>query len=212
MIEFKNVKKDFKGNVLFEDINITFPMGKKIGIIGTNGSGKSVLMKMIVGYSNLTQGEIWIDDKLLKKDFDFIPNAGVSINAPEFTGSMSGIDNLLQIAKIRRIATKTEIYELARKLNFENELKKKYKKYSLGMKQKMRIIQALMDKPRYLILDEPFDALDAASKVATKKLLEDFISADNMLIFSSHGEEIFDFADRIYSIEDHHLNEVEAKK
>lgn len=202
MIKMDNISKKFKEIVLFENESIDFPEGKKIMIKGINGSGKSVLLKLIVGYSLPDTGTIIIDEKVLGKDCDFIPNAGVSINAPEFCDHLSGIENLMELSKIRNIANEKDIYDLAKKLDFDIYLKKKYKNYSLGMKQKMRIIQALMDKPKYLILDEPFDALDQKSQIQVTKMLNDYIKKDKTLIFTSHNGAYEKIADCIYEILD----------
>lgn len=159
MIEIINVSKKYKNNVLFKNLNIQLN-DKSIKIKGQNGSGKSVLLKMIVGFSMPDEGEIIVDGIKLHEDGDFIGDAGITINAPEFMKNYSGMDNLLYLAKIKGIDSMDRINELVKLFGLENDINKKYKTYSLGMKQKMRIIQALIDNPRYLILDEPFDALD----------------------------------------------------
>lgn len=207
MISLESVSKSFKEIELFKDITTDFPLDKKILIKGVNGSGKSVLLKMLVGYSQPTNGKIKVEDYQIGKDGDFIPNAGVSINAPEFMRNLTGIENLLYLAEIRKVASKEDIYNLAKKLDLDEALEKKYKTYSLGMKQKMRIIQVLMDQPNYLILDEPFDALDKKSKEVVKQLLNNYVheKEGRALVFTSHNEEIEEFADLVYEINDYQL-------
>ena len=207
MISLESVSKSFKEIELFKDITTDFPLDKKILIKGVNGSGKSVLLKMLVGYSQPTNGKIKVEDYQIGKDGDFIPNAGVSINAPEFMRNLTGIENLLYLAEIRKVASKEDIYNLAKKLDLDEALEKKYKTYSLGMKQKIRIIQVLMDQPNYLILDEPFDALDKKSKEVVKQLLNNYVheKEGRVLIFTSHNEEIEEFADLVYEINDYQL-------
>ncbi|MFQ6792655.1 ABC transporter ATP-binding protein [Thomasclavelia sp.] len=205
MITVTNINKSFKNNELFINTTFTINEGSKTLIKGINGSGKSVLLKLLVGYSKVDSGEIIIDDYILHKDKDFIQNAGISINAPEFLKNVSGLDNLLYLAKIRNIATTQDIIALAKKLDLENSLSKKYKTYSLGMKQKMRIIQALMDKPKYLILDEPFDALDHKSCNIVKELLNQHIQSGGTLIFTSHNAEFENFADDILELENKNI-------
>lgn len=203
MIVLKNIFKRFKNNDLFNDVSYTFNNGKKYLIIGDNGIGKSVLLKMIVGYAKPNSGEIFIDDKKMGIEFDFLPESGVSIDAPQFIDSMSGIDNLLEIARITKICDKDRIYDLAVKLKLDSDLNKKYHTYSLGMRQKMRFIQAIMDNPKYLILDEPFDGLDKDSKSTIKDIINEYINEDNerIVIFTSHDTQLFDFADIILRIE-----------
>lgn len=209
MIEIKNLSKAYKGNVLFEDLNLIIPDGEKVLIRGVNGSGKSVLMKMIVGYSKPDKGTVNVDGILIGKDRDFIKDAGVSINAPEFMKDMSGIDNLMYLININKKATKDDIYNLAEKLDIAKDLKKKYRSYSLGMKQKLRIIQALVENPKYLVLDEPFDALDKTSQKKLRALLDEFMDGSKTLIFTTHNAEFEDIADKIYEIDNHGLFLVE---
>jgi len=208
MIEIKNVSKKFKEVILFKDLTIAFESGKKILITGVNGSGKSILLKLIVGYSKPDVGEIMIDGNKLGVNNDFITNAGLFINAPEFMGNVSGLDNLLHLANINKITTEEKIMEFVRTFNMEDSINKKYKTYSLGMKQKIRIIQALMEEPNYLIIDEPFDGLDKNSQEMLKNILDNFISdQNNTLIFTTHSSEYELFADTIYKIDNFTLTE-----
>lgn len=202
MIKLEKINKSYKNNNLFKDCSFTFENGKKYLILGDNGVGKSVLLKMIVGYSKADSGKIMFDNETLGENFDFLPNSGVSINAPEFISSMTGLENLMEIAKIKKIASKDDILKLAQILNLD--VTKKYKSYSLGMRQKMRIIQALMENPDYLILDEPFDALDKNMKEITKKLINDYLNIDRkrIVIFTSHDVQAIDFADIVLKIEE----------
>lgn len=210
MIELINLGKQYKQKILFQDVNVIFNEGKKSFIKGINGSGKSVLMKLIVGYSTPTNGMVKVAGKIIGVDQDFIPDAGVFINAPDFIKSWTGAENLLYLANIRKVANEKKIRFLASQLNLEKDLNKKYKYYSLGMKQKLRIIQALMDEPTYLILDEPFDALDKNSRENVLDLLDNYLSEDaqRILIFSSHNDMMEDFADHIYELENQTLLQI----
>ena len=178
MISLKGVSKSYKGITIFEDVNITFMPNKWNFIEGVNGSGKSVLLKLICGFSKPDTGIVTVDDYVIGQDFDFIQNAGICINSPDFFNNLSGMDNLLEIAKIKKIVTKTEIYQFCKLFGLEEDINKKYKYYSLGMKQKLRIIQAIMESPNILILDEPFDALDKQAKQIMQNYLNDFIKKD----------------------------------
>lgn len=202
MIILENVTKSYNKINVFEHIQIEFPENKKCFIEGINGSGKSVLLKLICGFSVPDEGKIKVNNYEIGKDYDFIQNAGICINSPEFFNNLSGMENLLEIAKIKKIATKEKIYQFCELFELEDDIEKKYKYYSLGMKQKLRIIQAIMEDPEILILDEPFDALDKQSKESLKKYLENFIKVPkHTLIYTSHTKEYKDFADIIYSIE-----------
>lgn len=207
MIELQNINKRFGDNVIFENLSLRIENGKKYIIIGDNGVGKSLLLKIMVGYSKVQSGKVIIDGEVLGEKFDFLPNCGVSIDAPQFIDSLSGLDNLLEIAKILKIADKNHIIELAKVLNLYNDLNKKYKTYSLGMRQKMRIIQAMMESPRILILDEPFDALDDVSKIAVRNLIDQYLINDEnrIVIFTSHDSQMRDFADIVLLINDNKI-------
>lgn len=208
MIIAKNISKKFKELILFENASCKIEDKSKTLIKGVNGSGKSVFLKILVGYSTPDTGCIIIDDYELQKDKDFISNAGVSINAPEFMKNETGLQNLIKLAEIRKIASKEDIINLATKLGMEQAIYKKYKTYSLGMKQKMRIIQALMDKPKYLILDEPFDALDKKSCMVVEQVLDEHVKAGGTLIFTTHSTVYEDFADSILEIEDYSIKKL----
>lgn len=211
MIKLNKVSKKYKYNTIFENINVNFEKGKKILIKGSNGQGKSVLLKLIVGYSYANEGQIIVDDYILKKDYDFIRNAGVSINAPEFNKNLSGLENLEYLASIRKVASKQDINKLVNYFDMQENIKKKYKTYSLGMKQKMRLIQALMDKPEYLILDEPFDGLDQESQKKAIDLLNAYMNnkPDTTLIYTTHNEKFQgEFADQIFEIEYQNIQRV----
>ncbi len=170
LVEIKDVTKSFKGNMVVNHMSIDFSGGKSYGIIGPNGSGKSVFLKLLCGFSKPDSGEIKVNNKVIGKDVDFIENAGISINAPEFVQSLSGLENLQMLAGIRKKISKDEITKLAEQMELSSEdLRKKVKNYSLGMKQKLRIIQAVMEEPSILVLDEPMNALDKSSVDLVKK-------------------------------------------
>lgn len=210
MIEIINVKKGYKGIELFHDVNIVIPNGKKVFIKGSNGSGKSVFLKLISGFAKVDEGEILVDGQKVGKEIDFIQNAGISINSPEFIHNISGLANLMELAKIKKIATKESILKWCSDFDLVNDIQKKYGTYSLGMKQKMRIIQALMDNPKYLILDEPFDALDNVSKLRLVDILDKFLeeNPERTIIYTSHTEDFENHADIIFEINDKRISQI----
>lgn len=207
MIILENIAKSYNNIDVFKNINIKFPSNKKCFIEGPNGSGKSVLLKIICGFTVPDNGIVKIDDYKVGKDFDFIQNAGICINSPEFFENLSGMDNLLEIAKIKNVVDKEKILEFCKLFELDKDIEKKYKYYSLGMRQKLRIIQAIMENPEILILDEPFDALDKKSKNTLKQYLDKFIKEENhYLIYTSHSNEYKDFADIVYTINDNNID------
>ena len=209
MITLENVSKSYNDINIFEHIQLEFPENKKCFIEGINGSGKSVLLKLICGFSIPDEGKIKVNDYEIGKDFDFIQNAGICINSPEFFENLSGMDNLLEIAKIKKIVTEDKIHQFCKLFELDEDIEKKYKYYSLGMRQKLRIIQAIMEEPKILILDEPFDALDKQAKQIMQNYLNDFIKKENhYLIYTSHSNEHKEFADVIYSIDAKTIKEI----
>lgn len=209
MIIFEGVYKKYKDNILFKDINIKFPKNKKILIKGINGSGKSVLLKMIVGYSKPDIGTITVDNKIIGKDVDFLADAGITINAPDFMADLTGMENLKYLANINKKVSEDKIIELVKLFDLEYNINKKYKTYSLGMKQKLRLIQAFMEEPSYLILDEPFDALDKKTQDLLMNMLDKFIKQKNKtLIYTSHNSEYEKFADIIYELNDYNIEKI----
>lgn len=179
-LEIKKLNKNVKDNIILKNINMNIKKGDIIGIIGLNGSGKTTLLKCILGFVNF-DGEVLFDGK--SKIYKILPNnVGFLIESPNLYYNWTGIKNLKFWAKFYGDFD----YDYVKKLidMFELDLHKKVKKYSLGMKQKLGIIIALMNKPDFLILDEPFNALDIKSVVNLRKLLLSI--NDTTIIISSH--------------------------
>ena len=200
-----NISKRYGDLVLFDDVSLRMDEGKKYYICGANENGKSVLLKIIVGYAKPTAGKVIVDGEQLGVKNDFIADDGVSINSPEFVSHYTGMENLKEIARIKKIVSTAQIMELAKILEIEQSLNKKVSKYSLGMKQKLRLIQAIMEKPRYIILDEPFDALDNRMKDIAKGLLDEAVREGATLIFTSHEPDARTYADVALQIENRQL-------
>lgn len=201
MITIKNVSKKFKENIILQDINLDLQKGKIYGFVGANGSGKTILFKIIVGFLEPTSGTIKIDDNIIGKDIDFPTSCGVIIESPGFIGSLSGYKNLKMLADIKGIITEDKIKEYMRIFKLDPDDKKKVKTYSLGMKQKLGIIQALMEDPEILILDEPMNALDEESVKKVRKILLQ-IKHEKIILLSSHNKEDIELlCDDIYKVE-----------
>lgn len=160
MIEVKNVSVTIGKNRILQDISVTFEKGKIHGLIGRNGSGKTVLMKYICGFMKPTSGAVFVEGKQIGKDVDFVPDAGVIIETPGFVPFYSGIRNLQILAALNHKIGNEEIREAMRTVGLDPGLKRHVKKYSLGMRQRLGIAQAIMENPKLLILDEPFNGLD----------------------------------------------------
>ena len=201
MISLENITKNYRDVKLFSNLSQQFDAGLIYAIVGGNGSGKSVLLRLIAGFAKPEEGVIWIRGERLGEKHDFISEAGISIDQPEFVGHWTGLDNLMYLANIRGIATTEEILNLAPRLDLTDALGRRYRTYSQGMRQKMRIIQALMEHPTILLMDEPFTALDEDTTDEVIELFKTFRSPDRLIIFTSHDREIIEqLADVIISM------------
>ena len=189
IIEIRNATKRFKDKTVFENISLNFENGKSYGFIGYNGCGKSVFFKTICGFSRLTEGEVICNGKVIGKDMDFIQDAGVVIETPEFINDYSGFKNLKLLAQVQNKIGDKEILETLEMVGLSNDKDKKVRKYSLGMKQKLRLAQAFMEKPKILILDEPMNGLDKKSVLVVRSILNRFVNNGGTLLMTSHNAE-----------------------
>lgn len=203
MIKIRNISKRFKNLEIFEDVSLEIPTGKIVGLVGENGSGKSVLMKMLCGYSKPTSGSINVYEETLGVNRDFPRSVGVLINDSHFIKNYTGMENLEYLINIRKQTDKTFLNELIQIFDMERNIHKRYKSYSLGMKQKLRIIQAFMEQPNLVLLDEPFNALDKRSTMVLVDLIKRYINEERIIIFTSHEyQHIEHLADTILTIQD----------
>lgn len=202
-IVVENVSKKFNRQLVLDNINLKLTSGHIYGLAGINGSGKTVLMKCICGLSTPTSGRILIDDKQLGKDIDFPESIGALIESPGFIEHYSAYDNMQSLASIRKKTGKEEIKSLLEKVGLNPDEKKRVKKYSLGMRQKLGIAMALLDNPDIVILDEPFNALDKKSVLNVKDIILGLKSDNRLVILSSHdGKLLEEVTDKIYEIEE----------
>ena len=201
MIEINNVCKEYDGNTILNNINVNFNEGHIYGLIGRNGSGKTVLLNMICGFIYPSDGEILIDKKNIHKNKIFAPNTRALIEKPKFLSNMSGYKNLELLANINKLITEDDINNTLRDVDLFDEKDKLYKKYSLGMKQKLGIAQVLMENPKIMIFDEPFNGLDEQSSKKLRNLLKN-IKNDKIIIIATHiKDDIEDLCDVVYKID-----------
>ena len=201
-IKIKDLSKKIKGNIILKDINLTFNSGNIYGIVGKNGSGKTMLLRAISGLIVPSKGEILIDNKKLHKDLSFPPDMGILIEKPEFLSYMTGLENLCVLADIKKQTTKEHISDLMSWFDLDPKSKKSVRKYSQGMKQKLGIIQAIMEEQKLLILDEAFNALDEQIVHKLRELLIDYKEQGKLIIITSHNkEDIEQLCDEVYKIE-----------
>lgn len=203
MIRLEHVAKAYKNHVIFRDLSLDIPTGASVAVTGYNGSGKSVLLKLITGFSRPDSGTITVDGKVIGKDIDFIQNAGVFINAPQFMNSATGYENLMMLAEINHIIDKEQVLQILARVKLTEAKDKKVRTYSQGMIQRLRIAQAVMEKPDILIMDEPLNALDRDGIDSAHSIFQEYIDdPSKTLLFASHNaEEIKTFATSVLHVE-----------
>ncbi len=189
MIEIKNYTKKIRGKVILDDVNLTFEEGHIYGLKGVNGSGKTMLMRAVAGLMYSMTGQVVIDGKVLGKDMDFPPSIGLLLENPAFLGNMTGFENLKFLASLKGNISDEEIKDVIAKVGLDPEDKRKYSKYSLGMKQRLGIAQALVGNPKIIILDEPFNALDEDGIELISPLIKETAKNGSTVIMACHDSE-----------------------
>ena len=189
MIEVNNVSLIMQKNEILKDISVHFERGKIHGLIGRNGSGKTMLMKCICGFVKPTAGEITVDGKHIGKDCDFPKNAGIIIETPGFIPYYSGYKNLKLLADLRGKISRDDIRKTMEKVGLNPDLKRHVRKYSLGMRQRLGLAQAIMENPDLLVLDEPMNGLDKEGVADMRKYLLDLKSLGKTILIASHSAE-----------------------
>ena len=192
MITVNYVSLKIKKDMILQDINVEFDDGKIHGIIGRNGSGKTMLMKCICGFIKPTEGEITVAGKRIGVDCDFPESVGVIIDTPEFIPYYTGFKNLKLLADIRHKITDDDIRKSIELVGLDPKLKKSVKKYSLGMRQRLGLAQAIMEDPDLLILDEPMNGLDKDGVGEMRKYLLDLKAQGKTMLIASHSAEDID--------------------
>lgn len=189
IIQVKNLDLTINKTQILKNVCVSFEKGKIHGLIGRNGSGKTMLMKCICGFIRPTDGEIYVDDKQVGKDCDFPENIGIIIETPGFIPYYSGYKNLKLIADLNKKITPEQIKQAMAQVGLDPELKRHVVKYSLGMRQRLGLAQAIMENPDILILDEPMNGLDKEGVEDMRKYLLDFRKQGKTIIIASHSTE-----------------------
>ena len=201
MIEIQNYATHIKKQRILKNINLTLEEGKCYGFVGYNGCGKTMLLRAICGYIKPVSGDILVNGKSMKEAY--IENAGILLGEPDFIGGYTGMENLEILASIQKKITKDDIAYWLEKIGLSDAQNKKYRQYSLGMKQKLRIVQAFMENPQYYILDEPFNALDKKSVKIVETMIQEEKEKGKTIFLTSHDERnIENLCDQIFELED----------
>ncbi|QPQ36015.1 MULTISPECIES: ABC transporter ATP-binding protein [unclassified Lysinibacillus] len=204
VLEAKDVSKSFKKQIIFHSVSLSIEKGKAYGFIGHNGCGKSILFKILSGLIAPDSGEIKVFGQKLGNEVDFPKNTGIIIETPQFLEDYSGIKNLRYLAAIQNKISDTTIKATLERVGLDPKNRQPVKKYSLGMKQKLGIAQAIMEGPSLLILDEPFNGLDKTSVQNIRTLLLELKKKGVTILLTSHMQkdielicdEVFEFNDK----------------
>lgn len=199
----EHVEKSFGKDKVLTDVNLKICPGQIYGIVGNNGSGKTVLMKCICGFLQPDQGQIFVNGKQVGKECDFPDDLGVMIETPGFLPNATGYQNLKILASLKARIGKQEIMDSIRRVGLDPELKKPVAKYSLGMRQRLGIVQAIMENPQTLVLDEPFNGLDKAGVREMRNLLKELRLQDKTILLASHNaQDIEELCDDVHEMEE----------
>ncbi len=205
-VEVKNFTKRIKGNTVLQNVNFTFEGGRVYGLHGRNGSGKTMLLRAVCGLILPTDGCVVIDGKVIGKDIEFPESVGIIIEHMNMVDDMTGRDNLKALAKINNVVTDDEIKKCLLSVGLDPDDKRKVKKYSLGMKQKLNIAQAVMEHPKLLLLDEPTNGLDKESIERFYEVLKKLKDEGSLIIIASHiNEDLNALCDEIIEVEEGRL-------
>lgn len=201
IISLDQVSKSFSGRRVLSDVSLDVEKGSTVGIVGANGSGKSVLFNIICGFLTPDSGQVYVRGQALGKGRDFPENVGVLINSPGFIGLNTGLQNLRYLAGIRGVAGEKEIRSAMQKTGLDPEDKTKVEHYSMGMKQKLGIAQAIMEDQDILILDEPFNALDYKTYNDTKEIIRILQAEGRTILMTSHNyDDLETLCTHIYAV------------
>ena len=201
-VELKNVTKRLDKELVLNDISLSLDSGKIYGLVGRNGSGKSMLLKTICGFVKPDKGYVKVDGEDIYKNNTFPKKTAALIERPNYLPDLTGYENLRMLASINKVIGDKEILDTLEKVNLLEEKDKKFKKYSLGMKQKLGIAQVLMEKPDIMIFDEPFNGLEDESVKKIRKLLLDEKKKGKLIIIATHiKEDINELCDIIYRVD-----------
>ncbi len=201
VIEVKNVSKSFKGIPVLNDINITCRNGKIYGIIGYNGSGKTVLFKCICGFLHVDSGEISVNGRVMGKEMDMLEHAGIIIEEPGYIRNLSGYRNLEYLYRITHKKDPAVIHSIMLKVGLDPQSRKKVCHYSLGMRQRLAIAQATMEDQAILILDEPMNGLDKEGVAEMRKFFLEQKERGKLILLASHNKDDIELlCDEVYEM------------
>jgi ABC-2 type transport system ATP-binding protein len=203
-----NISKQIKNRTILSNINLHLTSGMIYGFVGPNGSGKTMLFRAISGLMKPSSGEVWLDGKLLHKDMRVLPNLGIVIENAGLYPELSGFDNLKLLAKLNGKINDNDIREAIKKVGLDPNDKRPFRKYSLGMKQRIVLAQAIMEKPDTLLLDEPTNALDEDGIRDIRNIILEEKSRGALVLIASHNKDDIELlADKVFMVKNGFVSE-----
>lgn len=207
IVKVENVTKYFKQEKVLDDVNMNLETGHIYGIVGKNGAGKTVLFKIIAGFIKPSSGKVTVAGKIIGVDRDFPDSLGLIIETPGFLSQYNAYQNLLYLANINNKISKEDIKESIRMVGLDPDSNKKVGKFSLGMRQRLGIAQAIMENPNLIILDEPMNGLDKKGIEDVKELLLKLKGDGKTILMASHYAEDMEICDEVFQMEDGKLGD-----
>ena len=209
IIEVSHVNKNFKNNKVLKDVTLRCESGRIYGLVGHNGSGKTVLFKTICGFLSCDEGTVSVNGKVMGKDKDMLTEAGIIIEDPGFLRNWSAYHNIEFLYTIRNRPDKSYLHSVLNTVGLDSKLKRPFGKFSLGMRKRLALAQAIMEDPPILILDEPMNGLDKNGVAEIRELLLKMKNENRLIILASHNrEDIEILCDEVYEMEDGILRKI----
>lgn len=204
----EHISKTIRGRKILSNVSLELHSGKVYGFVGRNGSGKTMLFRALSGLMGLTSGTVRWGDQVLKRDFAVLPNLGIVLENVGLYPNLTGLENLRYLANIRKKCTQEDLRAVLERVGLDPDDKRTYGKYSLGMKQRLAIAQAIMEKPDVLMLDEPTNALDSEAVVQVRDIITQEKERGALVLLASHNyEDIRLLSDEVYHLESGRLRE-----
>ena len=199
----ENLCKKIKDRVILDNINLNLESGNVYGFVGRNGSGKTMLFRAVSGLINIDSGKVMLDEKELHKDMQVLPDMGIILENAGLYSEFTGRKNLQILAGIRKKITPEEVDKAIERVGLDPDDKRTYRKYSLGMKQRIVLAQAIMEHPSILFLDEPTNALDEDGVNRIRRIVAEEKERGSIVLLASHNKEDIEMlADKVYYMED----------